>query len=111
MDKIKVFVAVPMSGKEDAVIERSIQIAKAYYLKATGKSFKEVEFYDNYHGCKGSDFDKKLKTPALGYLSVAFFELADCDAAVFGHGWMDAKGCAVEHRACAAYDIPMYVMK
>ena len=106
--KKKVFVSVPMSGKDEAVIERAIQITKARYLKVTKQSFKDVEFYDNFHGCQGITWGfQNYKIPSLVYLGFAISNLADCDEAIFGQGWKNARGCRIEEQVCKEYGIPM----
>ena len=105
MEKKKlVFVSVPMSGKDDALIERNKQITIAGYLKATGQSIKDVAFYDNHNGCLGLTFSD-LNAPALGYLSKAILMLGKCDEAIFGQGWKEARGCKIEHDICENYGI------
>ena len=104
--KKKVFISVTMSGKEDALIERAIQICKVRYLKAVGKSAKEVEFYDNFHGAKG--FFSNSVQPPLRYLGYAIYMLADCDEAAFGEGWKSARGCRIEYKVCQEYGIKTY---
>lgn len=105
--KKRVFVSVPMSGKDDAIIERNIQVTIARYLKLTKQSFKNVEFYDNFHACQKLTWDHKTyKVPGLSYLGFAISNLGDCDEAIFGQGWKSARGCRIEERVCKEYGIP-----
>ena len=106
-EKKLVFVSVPMSGKDEPLIERHIQITKAWYLKATGQNVKDVAFYDNLRGCRGMHFPN-LKTEALGYLGHAIMKLGRCDEAVFGTGWESARGCVIEKEVCDKYGIKTY---
>lgn len=101
-----VFVSVPMSGKDDAIVERHIQVTKARYLRETKKNVKDVAFYDNLKGCRGVQFPN-LDRPNLGYLSRAILKLGRCDEAIFGTGWEQARGCKVEHLVCELYGIPI----
>ena len=101
-----IFVSVPMSGKDDALIERSVQLVKQEYLKRTGFDAKEVIFYDNHRGCKDMDFSS-MKIPALGYLAHAIEQLGQMDEAIFGTGWQFARGCIIEMIICKLYGIPV----
>lgn len=107
MEKKMVFVSVPMSGKDEALIERQIQITKAWYLKETQQNVKDVAFYDNLRGCRGIHFPR-LKHDELGYLSRGILALGKCDEAIFGKGWESARGCRVEKQICDDYDIKTY---
>lgn len=109
MEKKMVFISVPMSGKDETIIERSIQLAKHWYLSATKQNVKDVAFYDNFKGCREEDFTN-LKHEALGYLSKAILNLGKCDEAVFGKGWQNARGCKIEKKICDYYGIKEYVM-
>ena len=102
----KVFISVPMSGKDDKVIERAIQVTKARYLHATEQNVKDVEFYDNFHGCRNIQPD--IKIPALAYLGKAIMELGDCDIIVFGQDWQKARGCQIEHEVALDYGIERF---
>ena len=106
-EKKMVFVSVPMSGKDEALIERQIQITKAWYLKVTNQNVKDVAFYDNLRGCRGMHFPN-LKNEALGYLGHAITKLGRCDEAVFGKDWQSARGCIIEKDVCDIYGIKTY---
>ena len=109
MEKKIVFISIPMSGREDALVERQVQITKAWYLKKTQQNVKDVAFYDNLKGCRGIHFPH-LKNESLGYLSRAILNLGKCDEAVFGNGWKDARGCKIEYEVCKNYGIKIYDM-
>jgi len=67
MSKIKtVFVSVPMNGKDDMMIERSIQIAKRDYCRAHNIGPKEVEFVK-------TDIANKLASKLVAEGFVEFF--------------------------------------
>ena len=104
MSKRIVFVSVPMSGRDDDVVNRQIQITKHKYLQKNGIGIREVAFVDNLKACKDKYF-ADLKTSNLGYLSNAIKLLANCDEAIFGEGWQKARGCMVEMMTCKLYGI------
>ena len=110
MIKKLVFVSVPMNGKTDAEVERSLQVARDFYIHAKKVNAKEVAFIDNFdHGMKDDRYEE-AKHPRVGYLGRAIKRLALCDEAIFLVKPGASKGCSVEHKVCSAYDIPfMYV--
>lgn len=114
MEKKKVFVSVPMSGKDDAVIKRAIQVTKRAYCKAKGLKAKDVDFYDNQTelekmiakcGC-GIEDDPEVLHKNVAYLALAYCTMSSCDEVVFGQGWQNARGCMLERMACVLYGIP-----
>lgn len=107
MSKKVVFVGVPMNGKDDAMIERAIQIAKRDYLRLYGLNVKDVEFKDNRGFEMKEDPEFETKHKRLMYLGNAIFTLSDCDEAVFGEGWEKANGCLIECGTCKRYGIPV----
>lgn len=113
MIKKLVFVSVPMNGKSNEEIEQELQKARNFYMMITKKNPKDVAFIDNYDfGKKDERYENETyKNSRLCYLGRAIKRLALCDEAVFGPGWMNAKGCVCEHKICATYDIPMVIMK
>lgn len=103
-----VFVGVPMAGKYDALIKRSIRVTKQAYLKEKGLDIKDVAFIDN--------FDKNDKVISFGgnksvrYLGRAIKRLAVADEAVFGEGWHVSRECILETEVCMYYGIPVNVI-
>ena len=116
MEKMKmVFVSVPMSGKDEALIKRSVQIAKRAYLRHAGLKAKDVEFYDNFSGVKDLERENNVSIEeadailhkSVCYLGLAIQAISACDVAVFGTGWKEAKGCCIEHTVCELYGVPI----
>ena len=112
--KKQVFISVPMHGKDEAMIKRSVQIAKRAYCRRNHISAKDVIFYDNMSYMK--EFEKTVgrsivsddnPNPRIMYLSAALCGLSYSDEAVFGKGWKDANGCNIEHEVCVRYGIPI----
>lgn len=110
MVKKLVFVGVPMNGKTDEEIERSLQMARDFYVHAKGVNAKEVAFIDNFdHGMKDDRYEE-CKHPSVGYLGRAIKRIALCDEAVFAVAPAGSRGCTIEHKVCSTYDIPFMVM-
>ena len=111
MIKKLVFVSVPMNGKTEDEVNRLIQMARDFYIKIRNLNAKEVAFIDNFdHGMKDDRYEN-CAHPRIGYLGRAIKRLALCDEAVFGPGNGESKGCCIERKVCATYDIPMIIMK
>lgn len=109
-----VFISVPMHEKDEASIERSIQLAKRAYCRRKKISAKDVWFYDNlsYVNDFENQFNRNIVSddnphPRIMYLATALCGLSYCDEAVFGKGWKEANGCCIEHEVCERYGIPI----
>lgn len=102
-----VFVSVPMAGKDDALIERAIQIAKRGYFQITNKNIKDAVFVNNHRGYEQIQIPDGSNASVV-YLGEAIRKLGMCDAAIFGKGWRDARGCSIEHDVCEKYGIDIY---
>ena len=90
----KVFISQPMRGKTD----RQIKAERKAIIKIAKEKFGEdVEILDSYfEGFNGN---------ALAFLAKAIEVLSSADVAVFGKGWENARGCAIEHQCCVSYGI------
>ncbi len=113
-NKKKVFISTPMSGKDEALIKRSIQLAKRSYCRKNKISARDVDFYNNLEEVKClekrndvtiEDAEMILHKP-VAYLGIAIQVLSACDEAIFTRGWKDARGCRIEHEVCVQYGIP-----
>lgn len=96
----KLFVSQPMKGLN----EREIICARIRILDAaselTGEQYEAIDSF-----IPGRKYDVKHHSVRCLADSIAF--LADADAAVFGWGWEDARGCRIEHQICEDYGIPI----
>ena len=108
-----VFISVPMKDRSDAMIERQIQLTKAFYCHARKLSAKEVKFLDNYHDSYKVFSPVKVnginesKHPSLIWLGYALDLMSECDEVIFGYGWEKARGCKIEEKAAISYNIPI----
>jgi hypothetical protein len=50
-------------------------------------------------------FFKDFNGNALQFLGRSIGVLAEADAAIFGKGWENARGCRIEHLCCEEYGI------
>jgi hypothetical protein len=94
MNMKKVFVSQPMRGRTDEEIlaerERLEELARE---KCGGDAVIVDSFFKDFNG------------NALQFLGKAIGVLAEADAAIFGKGWENARGCRIEHLCCQEYGI------
>lgn len=100
-----VFISVPMHGKDAAVIRRHIQVVKAWYLKNTNQSIRDVCFIDNFDNGILDEKYEKAHYPRIKYLGRAIKRMADADVVVFGHNWRNSIGCMLENEVARNYKI------
>lgn len=116
MEKKVVFVSVPMKGKDDALIERSIQLAKVQYCHIKKVNAENVIFVDGFHNVyqKYSDTEKELiameKNEAIYWLGNSIALMCQVDEVIFAQGWEHARGCNIEEQVANNYGIPMIKM-
>lgn len=96
---MKVFISQPMKDKteEQILSERNeaIDNLKAMYPE------EEFEVIDSY---LGDEYSPEGNRP-LWCLGKSLELLATADAAYFAHGWLNARGCRLEHQCCQEYGI------
>lgn len=104
--KRKIFLSVPMSGRENVNIVNSLKQMKKVLLAMYPND--DLEFYDNFGtGLELGTVDKvrNAKYPALKYLGAAVMKMGDCDyiAIVQYNGLYRYKGCQVEEQVALRY--------
>lgn len=105
MIKKLVFVSVPMSGKDNVLIHRAIQVTRNKYVQKTKCNIREIAFIDNFDSGLVDDKFEEMLHPPVAYLGRAIKRLALCTEAIFGEGWENARGCRIEHEVCKEYGI------
>lgn len=106
----RIFISVPMSGRERNDVNVDILETELYILKNMKHLFndEEVLFIHN-NDCKYPYYkDDQIVTKNLVYLGIAIQKLAECDAAFFVGDWRNARGCRIEHEVCKEYKITSY---
>lgn len=95
----KIFVSVPMKGRTDEAIAKSISImqnvAKAYYPD------EEIEFIDNFVSCDIED----LKKRSITCLGDAIKKMADADTLIIPTNIWESNGCVTERDVAYRYGI------
>ena len=104
MNKTIVFISIPTNGKDDTLIERSIQIAKRGYLQITKQNIKDVAFVHNHDGYEQIQAPDGANEFVI-CLGEAIKKMGLCDAVIFGKGWEKDKKCKIEHDVCVQYGV------
>ena len=105
----KVFISVPMSGRNVEYIEKDIVEAMEAIKNSSFFKGEEIEFVHNLHCKLPSDYESNgMKNPSLWYLGEAIKSLSYCDACYFVPGWNKSNGCIIEHQVCINYEITRY---
>ena len=103
MDKLKVFISMPMKGKSKSEIDEAFKkesanvrafIAEKGYK---GKKDYDIEIFNGYVELAENS---NVRNSALNYLGASLQKLAEADAMWMCKGWLDAQGCRTE-RICA----------
>lgn len=111
----KVFISLPMSGKEhDEIGNRLKEInhkVKQACVKKFGWLYNDICTIDNFWDCQ-DPYDGYLNMIKRGHENLYFLgqavqKLGMADAVYFDEGWQNAKGCNVERYVCLKYQIPI----
>ena len=104
MEKMKkVMISQPMSGLNDAAIKETRR-------KATEKLRKEgYEVADSYFTEEWLALNAGgIKNKPLWCLAKSLEVMSHCDTVYFCKGWLEARGCRIEHEAAVAYGLEIY---
>ena len=106
MDKLKVFISMPMNGKSKSEIEdayhkewkkvRDFISEKGY----KGKIVRDIEIFNGYVELEENS---NVRNSALNYLGASLQKLAEADVLWMGNGWTDSRGCRLERKCAAQY--------
>lgn len=94
----KLFISQPMKGRSEEEIINDRRACIKYAQEMLGE---DVEVIDSFF--QGAPADAK----PLWYLGESLKLLAQADIAYFAAGWVDARGCKIEHTCAAEYGIPI----
>ena len=95
-----VFISQPMRDKTD---EEILAERERLAEKARCALGEDVEVLDTFF----ADYSPDAPYQGAAFLGRSLMELAKADAAIFGDGWEDYRGCRIEHRVCSDYGIPI----
>lgn len=137
MEKLLVYICVPMEGRNYGQIEEDIEKAKEEYLRVCAKDIHDVRFVSNLADKKRMEQDyspmlrvEDVTTSADGEkdgqkillinypderltgwtLGRILRDVAACDQAVFYGKWRSDKSCRLAKEVCKEYSIPQIVL-
>ena len=103
MEKMKVMLCQPMSGKtEQEIIETRERAITP--LKENGYEIVNTLFTDDWYSKKAMEERGVVQIP-LCFLAKSLENMSLCHAAYFCKGWENARGCRIEHEAAKAYGL------
>ena len=99
----KAMLSQPMAGKTDEEIKETRERAiKA--LEACGYEIVNTLFTDEWYSDEQMQKRGVLQIP-LCFLAKSLENMSLCHAAYFCKGWVQARGCKLEHDAAVAYGL------
>ena len=103
MEKKKIFISLPMSGKRKREIleDRDAIVKHLHHYGIT-----DIEVLDTYI----DDEPPENSNIRLWYLGKTIELLAQADLVVFAQDWAKARGCRVEYECARIYHIPSIVI-
>lgn len=105
MNKKKVFISLPMSGKrEKEIMEDKRGILE--YLGHFSIFEKDMEILDTYITSEPPE-DSNVR---LWYLGNTIELLAQADLVIFARDWEKARGCRIEMECAKIYHIPTIII-
>lgn len=94
----KLFVSLPMSGREEKEVLARMDELKAIAEKRNGEQYELIQTYFK-------EFTATSKYPCIEYLGDSIRLMADADFIFFDKRWSQARGCRVEMAVAKAYDM------
>ena len=105
MEKKKVFISQPMSGKKEReILEDRVKILEQ--LQTFSIYEKDIEVINTYIKSEPPE-DSNVR---LWYLGKTIELLAQADLIIFAEDWQKARGCRIEHECAKTYKIPMIII-
>ena len=106
MEKKKVFISLPMSGKrEKEIIEYKDQILD--HLAHFAIYENEIDIINTYI----TDEPPEGSNVRLWFLGKTIELLAQADLVIFAKDWEKARGCRIERECAKIYHIPTIIIK
>ena len=94
---MRFMISQPMKGLSKEQIEEN----RAYIVKKLTEEGHTI--VDSFIEVPDSE------NKALWCLGASFQIMSNCDAVYFLKGWENARGCVLEHKACEAYGVKIYL--
>jgi len=108
MDKLKVFISMPMKGKSKSEIDEAFKKESANVRAFIAeKGYKDKKDYDIeiFSGYVELEENSNVRNSALNYLGASLQKLAEADALWMGNGWTNSRGCKIEEMCARSYGV------
>lgn len=108
MDKLKVFISMPMDGKTKSEIDECTQQAVAdihNFIAMVGYKGKKDYDIEAFSGYVELEENPNIRNSALNYMGASFQKMAEADVVWACVGWTAARGCLFEIKAASNYGI------
>ena len=101
--KKKAMLSQPMAGRteQEIIATRNRAIAE---LERRGYEVVNTLFTDEWYSAEKMTERGVVQIP-LCFLAKSLENMSLCHAALFCHGWQNARGCRIEHDAAVAYGL------
>lgn len=106
MDKLKVFISMPMKEKSkseiDEAFKKESENVRAFIAEKgyQGKKDYDIECFSGYVELKENP---NVRNSALNYLGASLQKLAEADVLWMSNDWTDARGCRLEWTCGSQY--------
>ena len=92
---MKVMISMPMNGRRNDDIINRLNELRQEFTKL------HIDVIDSFIKTEAGE----LNHPGVFYLAKSLMLMADIDAVYFDDGWIDSRGCRIEHVVCQEYGI------
>jgi hypothetical protein len=106
MDKLKVFISMPMKEKSkseiDEAFKKESEKVRAFIAEKgyQGKKDYDIECFSGYVELKENP---NVRNSALNYLGASLQKLAEADVIWMSNGWTNSRGCRLEWICASRY--------
>ena len=101
---MKIFVSVPMNGREDSEVREEIDRIEALFRERFPE-LDDVKFVNNLN-CKFNP--EECGNMPLAGLGQAIKKMGFCDGVIFAEEYSKARGCVVEEKVAVEYGLDRY---
>lgn len=92
---MKVMISMPMNGRRNDDIINRLNELRQEFAKL------HIDVIDSFIKAEAGE----LNHPGVFYIAKSIMLMADVDAVYFDDGWIDSRGCRIEHVVCQEYGI------
>ena len=99
----KIMISQPMAGKTEQEITETRERAMKF-AEENGYEFVNTLFTDEWYSKEAMERRGVVQIP-LCFLAKSLENMSLCHTAYFCKGWVNTRGCRIEHEAAVAYGV------